>query len=187
MLPHVSIRGIQIMFTIGQVAKRYSLSRSTLIYYDRKGVLCPSGRTNSNYRVYSDSDIEKLERIVLLRNAGMSLSSIRTMIEKDIDEIEDALEKRLFTINKEIQILRNQQRVIIDIISNKEAVANSRIVTKEKWVEMLRAAGLDEAGMWAWHKEFEKSSPQGHQDFLESIGISSEEISLIREKSGIDT
>ena len=117
----------------------------------------------------------------------MSLSSIRTMIEKDIDEIEDALEKRLFTINKEIQILRNQQRVIIDIISNKEAVANSRIVTKEKWVEMLRAAGLDEAGMWAWHKEFEKSSPQGHQDFLESIGISSEEISLIREKSGIDT
>jgi hypothetical protein len=37
---------------------------------------------------------------------------------------------------------------------------------------MLRAAGLDEDGMWAWYEEFEKSSPEGHQDFLESIGIS---------------
>jgi DNA-binding transcriptional MerR regulator len=175
------------MFTIGQVAKRYSLSRSTLIYYDRKGVLSPSGRSNSNYRIYSNSDIEKLERIVLLKNAGMSLSSICEMIEKDSDEIESALEKRLFSINKEIQTLRDQQRVIIDIISNKGSIANSRIVTKEKWVGMLRAAGLDEEGMWNWHVEFERSSPEGHQDFLESIGITSEEIVSIREKSRIST
>jgi len=48
---------------------------------------------------------------------------------------------------------------------------------------MLRAAGLDEDGMWNWHIEFEKNTPEAHQDFLESIGISSEEIALIRDKS----
>jgi DNA-binding transcriptional MerR regulator len=174
------------MFTIGQVAKRYSLSRSTLIYYDKKGVLSPNGRSSSNYRVYSDSDLEKLERIILFRNAGVSLSSISEMIGKDIDEVEDALEKRLFTINKEIQTLRDQQRVILDIIGSKASIGNTRIITKEKWVNMLGAAGLDEDGMWAWHREFEKSSPEGHQDFLESIGISSEEIASIREKSRVD-
>jgi DNA-binding transcriptional MerR regulator len=175
------------MLTIGQVAKRYSLSRSSLIYYDKKGLLSPSGRSNSNYRMYSKTDIEKLERILLFRNAGVSLSSISDMIDKDIDEVEDALEKRLFTINGEIQALRDQQRVIIDIIGSKGSIENTRIVTKEKWVEMLRAAGLDEDGMWNWHIEFERSSPEGHQDFLESIGISSEEICSIREKSRMST
>ncbi len=174
------------MFTIGQVAKRFSLSRSTLIYYDKNGVLSPSGRSSSNYRVYSDSDLEKLKRIVLFRNAGVSLSSISEIIDKDIDEVEDALEKRLFTINKEIQTLRDQQRVILDIVGSKASVGNTRIITKEKWVKMLRAAGLDEDGMWAWHREFEKSSPEGHQDFLESIGISSEEIASIRERSRLE-
>jgi hypothetical protein len=48
---------------------------------------------------------------------------------------------------------------------------------------MLRSAGLDDAGMRAWHIEFEKHSPEAHQDFLESIGISPDEISVIRNQS----
>ena len=171
------------MFTVGQLAKRYSLSRSTLLYYDSKGVLKPSGRSGSNYRMYSSGDIQKLERIILFRNAGMSLADIAEIIDKNIDEIEDALEKRLFSINKEIQSLRKQQNVIINVIRNQGSIKNTRIVTKEKWVSMLKAAGLDEAGMWNWHIEFEKNSPEAHQDFLESIGLSSDEIALIRSKS----
>ncbi|WP_241087474.1 MerR family DNA-binding transcriptional regulator [Candidatus Vondammii sp. HM_W22] len=41
------------MFIIGQVAKEYSLSRSTRLYYDSIGILTPSGRSTSNYRLYS--------------------------------------------------------------------------------------------------------------------------------------
>jgi DNA-binding transcriptional MerR regulator len=171
------------MLTVGQVAKRYALSRSTLLYYDKKGVLSPSGRSNSNYRLYSNSDIKKLERIIQFRTAGMSLIVISEIIDKNIDEIEVALEKRLISINKEIQALRNQQHVIINMIRNQGSIKKSRIITKEKWVEMLKSAGLDEDGLWEWHTEFERSSPEGHQDFLESIGISSEEIASIRKKS----
>ena len=171
------------MFTIGQIAKRYFLSRSTLIYYDSKGVLKPSGRTNSNYRMYSSSDIQKLERIMLFRNAGMSLADIAEVIDKSSDEIEGALEKRLFSINKEIQSLRNQQNVIINVIRNQGNIEKTRILTKDKWVSMLRASGLDDDGMRNWHIEFERNSPEAHQDFLESIGISSDEIALIRNKS----
>ena len=168
------------MFTIGQIAKRYSLSRSTLLYYDSKGMLKPSGRSNSNYRMYSSSDIQKLERILLFRNAGMSLAEITGLIDKNSDEIESALEKRLFSINREIQSLRDQQNVIINVIRNHGNIDNTRILTKDKWVSMLRAAGLDDEGMRNWHIEFEKNSPEAHQDFLESIGIPPDEIALIR-------
>ncbi|MCP4266751.1 MAG: MerR family transcriptional regulator [Candidatus Brocadiaceae bacterium] len=168
------------MYTIGQLAKRHSLSRSTLIYYDSKGLLKPSGRNEANYRMYSDGDAEKLERIIIFRNAGMPLSAIAEIIDKDTDEVESALERRLTSINREIQKLRGQQKVIIDIIKNQGAIENTRIVTKDKWVTMLQAAGLDEAGMKNWHIEFEKTSPEAHQDFLESIGIAEAEVNSIR-------
>jgi DNA-binding transcriptional MerR regulator len=171
------------MLTVGQIAKRYALSRSTLLYYDSKGVLKPSGRSDSNYRIYSDRDVQKLERIILFRNAGLSLAEIVEIIDSDSDEVEDALEKRLFAINKEIKSLRQQQGVIINLIKNQGNLRNTRIMTKERWISMLRSAGLDEAGMRAWHIEFEKNSPEAHQDFLESIGISANEITAIRNQS----
>ena len=45
---------------------------------------------------------------------------------------------------------------------------------------MLRAAGLDDAGMQKWHCEFEQRSPEAHQAFLESLGIDIHEITQIR-------
>ncbi|MEJ2622765.1 MAG: MerR family transcriptional regulator [Candidatus Thiodiazotropha sp.] len=180
-LPHAHQSSVVMyMHTIGQLAKRYSLSRSTLIYYDSKGILKPSGRSEANYRAYSDRDVERLERIILFRNAGMSLSSIDEILDKDADEVEMALERRLTGINQEIQVLRGQQKVIIDIIKSQGAIEKSRIITKDKWVTMLQAAGLDDAGMKNWHIEFEKTSPEAHQDFLESIGITESEIASIR-------
>lgn len=171
------------MYTIGQLAKQYNLSRSSLIYYDTKGLLKPSGRTHANYRVYSDIDVKKLERIILYRNAGMSLVTIVQLLDQETYEVNLALEERLSSINQEIQQLRSQQKVIIDIINNQGIIEKTRIVTKEKWVTMLQAAGLDEEGMKNWHIEFEKSAPEAHQDFLESIGISKAEITAIREWS----
>ena len=171
------------MFTIGQVAKKYSLSRSTLIYYDSIGILTPSGRSESNYRLYSDNDLQKMDRIVLFRSAGLPLESIALLLEKEGGDLDSTLEQRLFSINSEIQGLRNQQNVILKILEIENLERHSRVITKEIWVSILKAAGLDEAGMRNWHIEFEKASPEGHQDFLESIGLSREEITTIRDWS----
>jgi len=172
------------MYTIGQVAKKYSLSRSTLIYYDSIGVLTPSGRSESNYRLYSEDDLKKMNRIQLFRSAGLSLESIASLLEKENSELNSTLENRLLTINSEIQGLRDQQNVILRILENESLGKNARVMTKKIWVSMLAAAGLDEAGMRNWHIEFEKTSPEAHQDFLESLGIPKREIATIRAWSG---
>ncbi len=171
------------MFTIGKVAKKYSLSRSTLIYYDMIGVLTPSGRSESNYRLYSDSDLKKMDRIQLFRSTGLSLEAIELLLQTESSELSSTLESRLFAINNEIEKLRDQQRVILKILENEILDKNTRVITKGVWVSMLEAAGLDEKGMKNWHVEFEKNSPEAHQDFLESIGIDKDEISAIRDWS----
>ena len=168
------------MFTIGQLAKKYALSRSALLYYDRIGVLKPSGRSESNYRLYSEGDLRKMERIQLFRSAGLSLESIELLLEKDKTELDSTLEGRLLTINSEIQELRNQQKVILNILENETLARDSRLMTKEIWVSILKAAGLDEAGMKNWHIQFERTSPEAHQDFLESLGIEVDEVAVIR-------
>lgn len=168
------------MLTIGQLAKKYSLSRSTLIYYDKLGVLSPSGRSYSNYRLYSEADRDTLERIMLFRSAGLSLETIAALLDRRGGELGAALEHRLASLNTEIQALRNQQKVILGLLENTRAENNARVLDKATWVAILKGAGLDEAGMRQWHIEFEKTSPEAHQDFLESIGIEEDEIQSIR-------
>lgn len=171
------------MLTIGQLAEKYALSRSTLIYYDAIGVLTPSGRSESNYRLYSDSDLKRMDRIQLFRSAGLSLDAIKLILEKDPGGLDSVLEQRLISINSEIQRLRDQQKVILKILENENFEKHSRVITKDVWVSMLRAAGLDAEGRKNWHIEFEKASPEGHQDFLESLGLERDEIAKIRERS----
>lgn len=171
------------MYTIGQVAKKFSVSRSTLIYYDSIGVLSPSGRSSSNYRLYSESDIERMGKISLYRDAGLALESISSILDNQENDVSVTLEQRLITINSEIQSLRNQQKVILSILENTDSIRDSRVITKDIWVSLLKSAGLDEEGMMKWHIEFERMSPEAHQDFMESIGIENEEINMIRKWS----
>jgi hypothetical protein len=56
----------------------------------------------------------------------------------------------------------------------------SKNVDKELWITLFRDIGLDEATMQKWHQMFESRNPDGHQEFLEWLGISSNEISEIR-------
>ena len=54
------------------------------------------------------------------------------------------------------------------------------MVTKDKWVEVMRAAGFSEEQMRRWHQEFEKTAPAEHQEFLEFLHIPAEEVTRIR-------
>jgi len=66
--------------SISKIAGVCGLSRSTLLYYDRIGLLHPPGRTASNYRYYTDADRTRLERIRHFREAGLTLKEIRAVL-----------------------------------------------------------------------------------------------------------
>jgi hypothetical protein len=57
------------------------------------------------------------------------------------------------------------------------------MITKEKWVSIMRGCGFTEEQMHRWHAEFERSAPEEHQEFLEFLHIAPAEIKTIREKS----
>lgn len=171
------------MYTIGDLTKQFSVSRSTILYYDSIGLLSPSTRSAAGYRLYSEEDVARMERIMLYKESGLSLASILEILERKEGQAQLILEDQLSEINARICALRSQQRKIIDIIGTNSLMSKSRVMTKTRWVSILKAAGFDEEGMRRWHIEFEKQSPEAHQDFLESLGIEKSEIANIRRLS----
>lgn len=79
--------------------------------------------------------------------------------------------------------LRQQQHVIAQLLGDAQVLRNSRSMSKEQWIALLAFTGLNEEGMETWHAEFEKMSPDAHQDFLESLGIAPGEITSIHQFS----
>lgn len=167
-------------YTISQIAKKYGLSRSTLLYYDKIGLLSPGQRSGSDYRLYSEADCKKMDEIARLKSAGVGLQDIRSLIEGGRTRRAEILRGRLAAINDDIGRLRRQQHFIVHLLGDRTLMQSTRVLTKEKWISYLRKAGLDEAGMDRWHREFEASSPEAHRDFLESLGLPPEEIHRIR-------
>lgn len=71
-------------FTIEQVAAQTGLTKRTLRYYEEVGLLPPTGRTEGNYRRYTQEDVQRLERIKNLRDLlGFSLADIRDILEAE--------------------------------------------------------------------------------------------------------
>jgi MerR family transcriptional regulator, thiopeptide resistance regulator len=170
--------------TIGRLARRYRLSRSTLLYYDAIGLLVPSGRSASNYRLYTGDDERRLAAICTYRDMGLTLAEIREIVESGGDDTTtQVLERRLEELNRAIAVHREQQRVVLALLKNRHRFAGTRVLDKRRWIEILEATGLDEEEMHHWHVEFERLSPEAHQDFLESLGIEPAEVRAIRASS----
>jgi DNA-binding transcriptional MerR regulator len=175
------------MLSISQAAKRHGLSRSTLLYYDRLGIVRPSYRTCAGYRLYQEEDLAKLELVCRYRGAGMPLKDILRLLdpEEDIESaVRQALHRRLSALNKEIAALRRQQQAVLELLGGDIGLERlARAMTKTKWISLLRSIGMTKPEMAAWHRAFEKQSPEAHQDFLESLGIQAGEIEHIRRQS----
>ena len=172
------------MVTISSLAKASGLARSTLLYYDRLGLLKPSVRSGAGYRLYAPSDVERLEEICLYRQIGIPLGEIKELLDTSGATVTmEILQRRLRRLDREIANFRRQQHTIVELLKQKQLQKGVEMLNKERWVDIMRAAGLTDEDMHNWHIQFEKMEPEAHQEFLESLGIEAPEIQNIREWS----
>jgi MerR family transcriptional regulator, thiopeptide resistance regulator len=167
-------------YSISRLARAFGLSRSTLLYYDRIGLLKPFGRTGSDYRCYSEKDYRRLERICQFREAGLALKDIRSVLLSGGKPGVQLLDKRMREIAATVVDLKSQQRVLAGMLSRIASGNSQPPVDVELWVAMLEAAGVNQKARKRWHTEFERRAPEAHDEFLLSLGIPSEEVVKIR-------
>lgn len=80
----------------GELAAQCGVTVRTVQYYDKKGLLPPSGLTEGGRRVYTDADAERLRRIVLLKSLGLRLADIQSFLSSDVSTsvLRDILEEQ---------------------------------------------------------------------------------------------
>lgn len=167
------------MLTISQLAKQCGVSRTSILYYEREGLLLPSLRSDNGYRWYGENELERLKTIVSYRSYGIPIAQIANLLDRKGESQSQILKAHFKHLEHEIQLLRTQQKAIMGLLQAPTLVEENK-VTKERWVAIMRAAGLDDKAMIKWHQKFEEMEPEEHQKFLESLGIDQAEIVEIR-------
>ena len=65
---------------IGEIAKQSGLSISNIRFYEKKGLIGPNRDENSQYRIYSNDDLEQLKKIILFRKMDLPVDTIGSIL-----------------------------------------------------------------------------------------------------------
>lgn len=91
---------------VGQAAERLGVTVRTLHHWDDIGLARPATRTRTGYRLYTATDLRRLQRIVIYRELGLGLDDIRELLESTAADIPAALHAQRADIGARITRLQ---------------------------------------------------------------------------------
>ena len=103
------------MMTVHEVSKLARVSIRTLQYYDKIGLLHPTGYTDAGYRLYDDTDLERLQDILLFRELEFPLKDIKAIINSPDFDRGKALEQQIELLKLKKEHIENLMNFALGI------------------------------------------------------------------------
>lgn len=125
------------LVAIGAVARRAGVTTRTLRYYQEMGLLQPSGVTRRGNRLYSDDDVERLQRILELRDVmGFDLERIRLLLltEDRLGELRAEAKRGTSTIRR-----REMVREAVELNARMQHEVNDKLGLLHGFLAELQA------------------------------------------------
>lgn len=93
------------LYRASEFARAAGVTVRALHHYDRLGLLKPTRRTASGYRLYGEQDFARLQQIVTLKFIGFSLKQIKDVLERDSSDLVTTLRiQRIILLEKGRQV-----------------------------------------------------------------------------------
>ena len=89
---------------IGELARIAGVTVRTLHHYDELGLLVPSERTQAGHRLYSAADVERLYRLLALREIGLPLEEIGPLLDRE-GGLADTVRRHLGRVEQQLGAL----------------------------------------------------------------------------------
>jgi len=143
------------MMTVNEVSKLAGVSIRTLQYYDKIGLLHPAGYSDAGYRLYDDTDLRRLQQILLFRELEFPLKEIGKIIESPEFDHERALKQQ-------IELLTMKRKHLDDLIGLARKIQKQGEYNMEfkafdtSKIEEYTKKAKESWGDTAEYKEFEK-------------------------------
>ncbi|MER7682849.1 MerR family transcriptional regulator [Streptomyces sp. NPDC096934] len=125
-----------ILYSIGELARRTGLAVKTIRFYSDRGIVAPVVRTHAGYRRYAPEAVTRLALVRTLRELGLGLDVVRQVVDRERTLGEVAAEHAA-ALDVQISILRMRRAVL--------TAAAERAPTPEEMELMHRLATLSEA------------------------------------------
>lgn len=102
-------------YTSGEFARKANVTIRTIRFYDKQGILKPSRVSDSGYRLYTDEDFGRLQKILSLKYLGFSLEEIVALtINDDREDMANSLKLQKELIRKKIRHLEMMEQTLDD-------------------------------------------------------------------------
>jgi Cd(II)/Pb(II)-responsive transcriptional regulator len=104
------------VFKIGELSKQTDCPVETIRFYEQEGLLPAPARSQSNYRLYGDAHVERLQFIRHCRSLDMTLGEIRSLLrfrdapEDNCGEVNMLLDQHIKHVARRIAELQVLQR-----------------------------------------------------------------------------
>jgi len=121
-------------YPVGKVAGLAGVTVRTLHHYDEIGLLCPSGRSGAGYRSYSESDLDKLQRVLYYRELGFPLEAIATIVgDPATDAVAHLARQRELLVGR----IGRLQRMVASVDRAMEAQKMGKWLSAEEKLEVF--------------------------------------------------
>jgi MerR family transcriptional regulator, thiopeptide resistance regulator len=119
---------------VGELATLTESTVRTLRYYDQIGLYSPSGYSNSGYRLYSESDLSRLQQILALKELGLSLEEVKSILA---DHNYSPFEIVSLQIDRLREHIRIQQKLLKELQNVSSLVEMEEPLTVEDFTKLL--------------------------------------------------
>lgn len=143
------------MYRVGELSEKTGVTVKTLHYYEQLGLLSPGRQPHSGYRMYTSSDILRLQEISVLKEMGFSLSAIKDILDQHSRNTTQGTKEDVWrdAISDQIKSLREEQLRLFRI----EQLLQGSLYS----LEMNDEVKLDD--MMRFIKELQSVRPEDHQ------------------------
>ncbi|MFS0868625.1 MerR family transcriptional regulator [Paenibacillus xylanilyticus] len=111
---------------VGELAKLTGLTVRTLRYYDQISLFSPSYYSPSGHRLYTESDIARLQQILSLKDLGLSLDEVKAVLADDRISLFEIITLQIGRIKQTLltqQKLLQELEYVYNLIQRKESIA----------------------------------------------------------------
>lgn len=105
-------------YTISQLAEAAGVPTTTLRYYERAGLLEAEGRSEGNYRLYTDESLRRLRFVRAAQSVGFTLEDVKALLgaqegrPPSCPEVQGLIRERLADIERRLEDLRHVRQVL---------------------------------------------------------------------------
>jgi MerR family Zn(II)-responsive transcriptional regulator of zntA len=113
------------MLKIGELASLAKVSRDTLRFYEKHGLISPSDRSESGYRLYSDADVHRISFIISAKEVGFTLNEIHQLLELEVTRDEKSCQDIKQFVDTKIGIVNQRLAEIKRIKKSLQTLSNA--------------------------------------------------------------